>query len=275
MDYQFETLKVQLLPDTQGVLLVQLNRPKKLNAFNNTLINEYRECFKKIEKDNHVRCVIVTSSGKHFTAGIDVSVFSSMGESDLDVARKALNQRQVVLNIQDSVSQVEYCSKPVIMGVSGFCLGMGIDIITCGDIRFCTSDAKFSVKEIDLGLAADVGTLQRLPKVCGNQSWVNEICLTARNFDAKEALQFGLVSNIYQNQEELMNAALKIATAIASKSPVAVLGTKHLLLHSRDHSVAEGLLYTATWNASMLQTEDIPKSVMASMQKKPAFYSNL
>lgn len=143
-----------------------------------------------------------------------------------------------------------------------------MDLITACDIRYCAQDAFFQVKEVDIGLAADVGTLQRLPKIIGNQSLVNELAFTARKMMADEALNSGLVSRIFPDQEVLLEAALALAAEIASKSPVAVQGTKINLLYSRDHSVAEGLNYMKSWNMSMLQTKDVIKSVQAAMEKK-------
>jgi delta(3,5)-delta(2,4)-dienoyl-CoA isomerase len=114
-----------------------------------------------------------------------------------------------------------------------------MDIITACDIRFCSKDAVFSVKEVDVGLAADVGTLQRLPKIVGNQSWVREVCYTARNFNASEAEVFGLVSKVYGDRRSLLDGALELAAVIAEKAPLATLGTKHILNHARDHTVQE------------------------------------
>lgn len=142
----------------------------------------------------------------------------------------------------------------VVVCVHGGCIGAGIDLITAADIRYCSADAVFSVKEVDVGLAADVGTLQRLPKVVGNASWVKDVCLTARTFNASEALTQGLVSAVLPDRKALYETGMKTCLAIANKSPVAVIGTKHILNYSRDHCVQDSLNYVATWNAAMLQT---------------------
>ena len=142
-----------------------------------------------------------------------------------------------------------------------------MDLITATDIRLATADTWFCVKEVDMGLAADVGTLQRLPKVIGNQSLVNELCLTARKMKSQEAESCGLVSRVYDDKDKMMTAALDLARLIAAKSPVAVQGTKVHLVYSREHSVQEGLRNMATWNMAMLQSEDVMKSAMASMDK--------
>uniref|UniRef100_A0AAY5KFS9 Delta(3,5)-Delta(2,4)-dienoyl-CoA isomerase, mitochondrial n=1 Tax=Esox lucius TaxID=8010 RepID=A0AAY5KFS9_ESOLU len=234
-------------------------------------LNHYEmvECFTQISGDPECRVVVVSGAGKVFTAGIDLmdmaSVFQHEGG---DVARNAWNMRRIIAKYQESFTVIERCPKPVVVAVHGACIGGGVDLITACDIRLCTQDAWFQVKEVDIGLAADVGTLQRLPKVIGSRSLVNELALTARKMYADEAKDSGLVSHVFPDKEAMMAGALEMAREIAGRSPVAVQGTKVNLIYSRDHSVAEGLDYMATWNMSMLQSEDIVKSAVASMEKK-------
>ncbi|CAO3661873.1 hypothetical protein G6F70_002060 [Rhizopus microsporus] len=272
--YQYETVKVDLLPD--GVAHVQLNRPKRLNTLNPQMVVDIRQLFTEIADDNNVLSIVISGVGRVFTAGLDLneSNLTALGEAE-DIARKVYRTRPFVKNFQDAFTAIERCPKPVIAAIHGACIGGGVDLITACDIRYCTKDAFFSVKEVDVGLAADVGTLQRLPKVIGNHSLVRELCYSARNMYADEALQCGLVNKVAENQEAVLTEALNMAKLIASKSPIAVMGTKHLLNYSRDHSVDEGLAYTVTWNAAMLHTEDIPLSVQATLSKKPAKYSKL
>ncbi|XP_043202087.1 delta(3,5)-Delta(2,4)-dienoyl-CoA isomerase, mitochondrial-like, partial [Amphibalanus amphitrite] len=160
------------------------------------------------------------------------------------------------------------CRKPVVAAIHGGCVGGGVDLVTAADIRLCSQDAFFQVKEVDIGLAADVGTLQRLPKVIGSRSLVNELCLTARRLGSQEALQCGLVSRVLSDRHSLTAAALSLAATIASKSPVAVQSTKLNLTYSRDHSVQEGLDHMVAWNGVMLQSEDIMKAATAAMDRK-------
>ncbi len=159
----------------------------------------------------------------------------------------------------------------MIAAISGGCLGAGVDLITAADIRMCSKDAWFCIKEIEMGLAADVGTLQRLPRVVGNQSFVRDVCLTARRFDAEEARREGLVSGqLFEDKESLLSGAFSTAKAIAEKSPVAAHGTKHFLVRSVNGSgsVQDDLRYIARWNSALLQSEDVVKSAMAAMAKK-------
>ncbi len=152
-----------------------------------------------------------------------------------------------------------------------------MDLIVATDIRLCSKDAWFCVKEVDIGLAADIGTLQRLPKIVRSESFVREICLTGRRVGSEEALSQGLVSSVHEDKDRLIEAALNLAKVIAAKSPVAAQGTKHFLVHARDHTVAEGLESMARWNGAMLQSEDVMKSAMASFakDKEPPTFAKL
>ncbi|XP_074990622.1 delta(3,5)-Delta(2,4)-dienoyl-CoA isomerase, mitochondrial [Calonectris borealis] len=264
----FETLRVTAERD--HVLHVELHRPEKRNAMNAAFWREMVECFRDIGRDASCRAVVISGAGKIFTAGIDLVEMGSeflMVEGE-DAARKAWNLRRKIREFQETFSVLEKCPKPVIAAVHGACVGGGVDLISACDIRYCTQDAWFQVKEVDIGLAADVGTLQRLPKIVGSQSLVNELAFTARKLMAPEAQSCGLVSRVFPDKATLLRGALDVASAIAARSPVAVQGTKVNLVYSRDHPVPDGLRYVATWNMSMLQTEDILKSVQAAVEKK-------
>ncbi|XP_028275150.1 delta(3,5)-Delta(2,4)-dienoyl-CoA isomerase, mitochondrial-like isoform X2 [Parambassis ranga] len=254
----------------QFITHVELHRPDKLNAMNKAFWSEMVECFDEISGDPDCRVVVVSGAGRVFTAGLDLMDMAGdilQPEGD-DAARVSWNLRKTITKYQETFSVIERCPKPVVVAVHGACIGGGVDLITACDIRLCTQDAWFQVKEVDIGLAADVGTLQRLPKVIGSRSLVNELALTARKMYADEAKSSGLVSRVFADKEAMMAVALEMAGEIAGRSPVAVQGTKVNLIYSRDHSVAEGLNYMATWNMSMLQTQDVMKSAQATMEKK-------
>lgn len=227
--------------------------------------------------------ILTGGSAKHFTSGIDLMDHvdllspSSSGEDGdgPDVARRAWALKKHIARYQASFTAIENCPKPVIAAVHGACIGGGVDMICAADVRLATSDAFFCVKEVAIGLAADVGTLQRLPKVVASDSWVREICYTARNVPAAEAEKFGLVSRVLADRASMEAEAVAMATRIAGMSPVAVQGTKINLNYSRGRTVAEGLEYQSAWNASMLQTADLPEAAQAGMTGAVPRFSKL
>jgi len=263
------------------VFNVELNRPNKMNAMNKVMWEEVGEVFTKLDRDQDCRAIVLSAAGKIFSSGIDLSDLGQLASivySEDDIARKSMTMYHNLRHLQDLFTTLEKCKKPVIGCVHSACVGAGVDLITATDIRMCTKDAWFCVKEVDMGLAADVGTLQRLPKVIGSQSLVNDLCFTARKMESEEAERCGLVSSVFQTKEEMMNSALDMASLIAAKSPVAVQGTKMNLVYSREHSVEEGLEQVAKWNMTMLQSEDLMKSAMAAMDKsntEPPEFANL
>lgn len=212
-----------------------------------------------------------------FTAGLDLMdhTDSFLTASSSDVARRMISLRPAIQAYQDSFSVIESINQPVVVAIQGPCIGGGVDLITAADIRLCSSDAFFSIKEIDVGMAADVGTLQRLPKVVSNQSLVREWCFTGRKILPAEALAAGLVSRVLPNKEALLREALALCVDIAAKSPVAVTGTKAMLNYSRDHSVKDALEYVALWNAAALQSKDVGLAMEFTMAKQQAIFSNL
>ncbi|XP_076098820.1 delta(3,5)-Delta(2,4)-dienoyl-CoA isomerase, mitochondrial-like isoform X1 [Mytilus galloprovincialis] len=271
--YDFETLKVS--SPREDVAHVELNRPDRLNAMNIAFWRECRECFQKLATDKNYRVIIVSGAGRLFTAGLDLMDMGDVMPTGKDVARNCFKIRPKIEEYQESFTSIEKCPKPVIAAVHGGCIGGGVDLTSACDIRYCTQDAWFQIKEIDVGLTADVGTLQRLPKIVGNDSLARELCYTARKFHSDEAKDIGFVSRIFPDKAAMINAAIELASLIASKSPVAVQGTKVSMVYSRDHSVPEGLAHIALWNQAMLQSEDVMKSAEAMMQKKEPKFSKL
>jgi len=187
-----------------------------------------------------------------------------------DVSRKAKIMDELIGHHQNSISAVERCLKPVIAATHSAVIGAGVDLVSTADIRYCTKDCWFSVKEVDIGMAADVGTLQRFPKAIGSQSLVRELCFTGRKFKSDEALHWGFVNRVFDTKEELVEAAIKLAEEIASKSPVAVQGTKKNLVYSLDHTNQEGLDQIREINRLNLQSEDFVNAVIAGQSKGEA-----
>ncbi|KAJ8595362.1 Delta2-dienoyl-CoA-isomerase [Rhizopogon salebrosus TDB-379] len=253
------------------VFLLELNR-KPVNAFTAEFWKEYGRTFDALSTHPDVRVVVLSSAfPKIFSAGLDFESLSQLSMSNfptLDPARRALLLRALILDIQHAVTAPERCPFPVIAAIHGSVVGLGVDLISVCDVRYAASDAKFCIKEVDIGLAADGGSLAYLPKITGNESLLRELAYTARLFSSDEALRLGLVSRIVEGgMDAVVGAALHLAEEIALKSPVAVSGTKHLLLHSRDHSVVENLQYTATWNSAAIQATDLEQAVKAGMSR--------
>ncbi|CUA67579.1 hypothetical protein RSOLAG22IIIB_07447 [Rhizoctonia solani] len=260
-----------------SVLLVELNRGP-VNAFNQPFWEELGSTFDKISRDGTVRAVVLSSTNpKIFTAGLDLADTGSLANQDnLDPARQAVKLRDHILHFQSCISAIERCTQPVIAAVNGIAYGLAIDILCACDVRYSSSKTRFSIKEVDVGLAADIGTLSRLPKITGNESLLRELAFTAREFGPVEAIQLGMVSRVVEGgRDEVVVAALELAKTIAAKSPVALVGTKRFLLHARDHSVEQSLEYQATWNAAMLQSSDTTEAFKAFATKKPPRFNPL
>lgn len=251
------------------IVIVKLNRPAKRNALNAKMWKEIGRAFRSLGTEGDgCRCILLIGEGKCFCAGIDISdesfglLDSSSMETDTksDVARQYLSFRPKILEMQSCFTAIEECPIPVVAAIHGSCIGGGVDLSCCADVRLCSPDAIFSVREVRLGLAADVGTLQRLPKICGNGSRIRELCFTGQDFDANEAARLGFVSRICQN---LITEAMAVCELIAKNSPVAVQGTKLSINYSRDHSVKEGLEHIASHNSAALMTNDLMASAVA------------
>lgn len=274
----YQHIVVSRPDDSSGVAVVSLNRPRKRNAINSKMWKEIGHVFSEVTySSDDIRCIALVGNGNAFCAGIDLSdpLFGLMdaGSADVeddseengnsiinDVARKAFRFRPQILEMQRAFTALEACPVPVVAIIQGFCIGGGVDLITAADIRICSPNAVFSVREARLGLAADVGTLQRLPKIVGHSSRVRELVFTGEDFGSAEAARIGLVSRISTSNESLVREGLDIARRIASNSPVAVRGSKLSLNYSRDHSVADGLEHIATNNAAALITDDLMNS---------------
>jgi len=194
---------------------------------------------------------------------------------DRDVARRALDFEEKLIHMQNAFVAIERCRLPVIVGVTGGCIGAGIDMITACDIVYTTKDSFFSVKEVDVAMVADLGTLQRLPILASNWSLMKEYCLTGERFSAAEAQRLGIVSRVFDTEQELHKNLFKVAQQIASKSPIAVVGIKHTINTPKNRIVDQGLREVARTNMSQIMTNDVMDAVTASFQKKNASYQKL
>lgn len=268
----YETLSVSI---DDPVAHVQLSRPDKLNAMNKAFWREVPAAFDALDADTAVRAVVLSAQGRHFTAGLDLSMMSGMmPDPRADPARVREHMRRKILTMQETFTAIERCRKPVIAAVHGGCLGGGVDLVTACDLRYAASDAYFTIQEINIGMVADVGTLQRAPHLLPH-GILRELAYTGRKFPAEEALRYGFVNGVLPTREAAVEAAFATAREIASKSPLAIAGIKHVLHHARDHGVAEGLDYVATWNAGMLIGTDVMEGAQAALARKSAAYGDL
>jgi enoyl-CoA hydratase len=240
---------------------------------------ELGEVLEEINQNSEVRVVVMSSTGKHFCAGMDLSAFSN-GVDNIPDGKKPDHARigeavyRVAKELQGYISSLEKIRVPVIAVIQGGCIGGAVDLVTACDIRLASKDAFFCIQEINIGMAADVGTLQRLPKIIPD-SKMREMAYTGRRMYADEAKETGLVSDTYESQEEMLAAANELAKVIASKSPVAIYGLKAVMNYSRDHSVSEGLEYNALWSGAMLSQKDMTEAITANMEKRDATFNDL
>jgi len=267
-----ETLKLSIQNHIAHLII---NRPDKANALNQTAWDEILEIFTELDENPEVRVIVLEGGdSKHFCAGIDLSLLMSVTQSQTPCdARRREKIRKDILRLQAPINAIENCSKPVLVAIHGGCIGGGVDLVCACDMRYCTDDAFFTIKEIDMGMVADLGTLQRLPKLI-SEGLVREMAYTGRNVEGKEAEKIGMVNRTFTDKETMLAEVMKLATTIAQKSPVAIRGTKHILLHSRDNSVADGLNYMATWNAGMLLSADLQEAFEAKITKREPKFGN-
>lgn len=265
----YNTFKVSI---ENHVAHVSFNRPEKANSLNEEAWIEMKQIFESLDTDPLVRVIVLSGKGKLFCAGIDLTLLMSQQHTDITCeAKKRELIRSFIRHLQDCISSIEKCRKPVLAAVHNACIGGGVDIISACDIRYCTEDAYFTIKEVDLGLVADIGTLQRLPNII-NPGIMAEMAYTGRKVFGPEAAQISLVTRCYQDQEHMMAEVKKIAATIAAKSPLVIRGTKEMLLYKRDHTVEDSLKNMANYNAAMLLSEDLMEAFQAHvMKREPKF----
>lgn len=258
-----------------GVAHIEMNRPDKANAMTPDFWADLPRLVGVLDSDPAVRAIVLSGRGKHFSGGMDLQAFQGiMALAQAEPARGAFALRDLILRYQAAVSSLELARVPVLAAVQGVCLGGGIDLICACDIRLASADASFGIEEVHIGMAADIGTLQRLPKLMA-PGIVRELAYTGRRFTAAEAQAWGVVNAVHADGGAVVAAALDMARDIAAKSPLAIAGIKRSVNFARDHSVADGLDQIATWNAGMLRAEDLMRAIQAKMAKGQAVFGDL
>lgn len=270
---ELQTLSLEI---ADHVAQLKLTRGEALNTMNAAFWTEMIEAFDAIAADGSVRAVVLSSTGRHFTAGLDLQWAAADGLANRggETARNREYFRRKVLKMQESFNVIDRCRVPVIAVVQGGCIGGGVDLTTACDIRIGTADCFFTIQEISVGIVADVGTLQRIPTLLP-QGLIRELAYTGRRFGAEEALRHGFLNSVHASQEAALAAALAMARDIAGKSPMAIAGVKQVLNQGRGRTVEEGLEYVALWNAAMLPGEDSEIAIRAQMTRQKAEFQNL
>jgi enoyl-CoA hydratase len=266
--------KYYLVEKRGHIAWVWLNRPEKKNAMNPPAWTETIPIFEDLDEDENIRVVILAAKGSDFNTGLDL-VEMLVELEELAAQVQSAGQRKTfmkkLLKLQDGLSCIEKCRKPVIAAVHGLCLGGGLDLITACDIRLASKDAKFSLLEASVGMVADVGVLQRIPNIIG-QGHAREMAYSCRRITADKAMRINLINEVYENYEELLKEAEILANEIAANSPLAVQASKVVFKYGIGKSVEDGLLFNAAVSNYTIPSNDVAAALKAfSEKKKPEF----
>lgn len=268
----------------EKVAHLQLKRPESFNSMVPAFWTELPEIVRELDAVGEARAIVLSSTGKHFTAGMDLAVFGASGSGEqqpqdgnarsVERGRARAEMRRRILHLQETFSCLDRSRMPVLAAIQGGCIGGGVDLVSACDIRDCTENAFFCIQEINIGLTADVGTFPRLPHLLP-QGLVRELAYTGRRLSAQEALAHGLVNHVYKDHDSLIQGVMAKAGEIAARSPLAVWGSKEMINYGRDHSIADGLDYIATWQAGMFHNADMVEAFAAKQEKREPEYLDL
>ncbi|MCB0986734.1 MAG: crotonase/enoyl-CoA hydratase family protein [Acidimicrobiales bacterium] len=263
---------------------VRLNRPDAYNSMIKEFWSELPAVVRGLDEDGSVRAIVISSTGKHFCSGMDLGVFASGGGDALggpsadgspaEPGRVRARLLQSVRVLQESFTALERVRMPVIAAIQGGCIGGAVDMVSACDLRYASEDAFFCIQEINIGMTADVGTLQRLPKIIP-EGIAREWAYRGHRVPATRAAEVGLVNQVFPDHESLVAGALEIAAEIATKSPLAIWGTKEMINFARDHSVADSLNHMAAWQSGMFQPADMIETFMAKGEKRDPNFPDL
>ena len=276
MTNKYESFNLEIENNIANIIL---SRPEQLNSMSRKFWVELPEILEEVNRNSEIRVLIISSTGKHFCAGMDLSAFDN-GVANIPKEKRPDNARigealyRSAKELQEYISKLEKIRVPVIAAIHGGCIGGAVDLVTACDIRLATNDAFFCIQEINIGMAADVGTLQRLPRIIPD-SKMRELAYTGRRMLADEAKESGLVSDVYNSQEEMFNAAKEMANEIAKKSPIAIYGLKALMNYSRDHTISDSLDFNALWSGAMLSQRDMEEAIKAFVEKREATFGKM
>ncbi len=275
MPFQSDVVTLEV---TGHIATIWLDRPDQRNAMGSALWTGLTDVAAAINNDRSIRCAVLAAKGRDFTVGLDLKEVGANlagGGSASGDSRAVANHKtyQHIRELQDAVTAIAQIRVPVIAAVHGYCLGGGVDLISACDIRFAADDAIFSIREAKIAIVADLGTLQRLPRLIG-AGHVAELAYTARDFSASYAEKIGLLNGVTgKGADKVLARAMEVAAEIAANPPLAVQGTKAVLSYNDGHTVHEGLEYVATHNTAYLQTNDLTEAMMAFMERRPGNFT--
>ncbi len=256
---------------------VMMSRGAELNTFTPQAWIDLPRIIKEIDRNARARVIVFSSTGKHFTAGMDLAVFTrpdGLTGSKADPHLRAEKFRADLATLQEAFTCLDQARIPVIAAVQGGCIGAGVDMVSACDMRFATKDAFFCIQEINIGMTADVGTFPRLCKLMP-EGWVRQIAYTGERLPADRAKQLGLVNEVFDTHAAMLDHVTGIAREIASKNPLAVTGSKAMINYARDHSTADALDYIGVWNAGMLSGAHMKEAFTAKTEKREPTFPDL
>ncbi|MDC0710289.1 crotonase/enoyl-CoA hydratase family protein [Stigmatella sp. ncwal1] len=272
MDAAYKSLRIE---KADGVAELVLLGPGRGNAMGPDFWREMPEALRDLEADDSVRVVLVRGHGNHFTYGLDLTgMMESLGPlltGDNNLALERTKLLKLIGDMQQATEGVARCRKPFIAAVHGWCIGGGMDLIAACDFRYCSREAKFSLREVKIGIVADLGALQRLPRIIG-EGHTRELAYTGGDVDSERALRMGLVNEVFASPEELLTQARATARRIADNPPLVVQGAKQVMEYCADKSTADGLRYVAVWNSAFLQSHDLAEAFSAFAERRPAHF---
>ena len=271
MDFSSDVLTLEL---DGHVATLWLDREEARNAMGSALWRDLPLAAAAVTSDRNIRVLIIAARGPHFSVGLDLKEFGggfATGQPSSSKAASSAQAYRAVRSMQASVTSIAELAVPVIAAIHGYCIGGGVDLVSACDVRLCASDAKFSVRETKVAIVADLGSLQRLPRII-NAGHLAELAYTGKDIDARRALAIGLVSDVFDSRDDLLDGARALALEIAQNSPLAVQGTKAVLAQNDRRAIDDGLEFVARWNTMYLQSNDLREAMTAFMEKRPPIF---